>query len=161
VTHSATLKRLLAGARADRCLLREKWEAGAVLSGREQLRLARALVEIRPASIERNGRRVPCEPRFELRPKDRRRLVEALLEEEVRDAEILAVVPDLSRRTFNRIRANALPAKTPPVNGFAEPRFRTFRNDPVGRPQMAFRDATSGANAEAERRFCELVGEAS
>ncbi|MFL5900339.1 MAG: hypothetical protein ACJ75S_04000 [Solirubrobacterales bacterium] len=154
---TATLCRILRGAREDRCLLREKWEAGTVLSGREQLRLARTLIEIRPASIERGGRRVPCEPRFDLRPKDRRRLVEALLEEGISDGEILAVVPKLTKRTFQRLKASATTRESPPANGLVERRFATFRGDPLGRPQMAYRDASSGANVEAEQCFLALV----
>jgi hypothetical protein len=155
---SATLARLLRGAREDRCLLREKWTQGAELAGREQLRLARELAKITPAKVERHGRRVPCEARFELRPKDRRRLVEALLADGVSDGEILATVPGLTARTFRRIRSNTLPSKTGSANGFPERRIRPKRENAVDGPWTAFLDATSGADAAAERRFRELVG---
>lgn len=155
---TATLDRLLRNARAERCLLRDRWEEAAALAGRQQLRLAEALAEIKPATITR-GHRVPCESRFELRPKDRRRLVEALLDEEgVSDREIVATVPGLSLRTFRRIRSATQLGESPPANRSSKRRKRPKRDALVGTHRRAYLDATSGANAAAERRFWALVG---
>ena len=151
------LTRIVELARDERCLLQNRWEEGAVLSGRDQLKLARELAKIKPARIEKHGWRVPCEPTFELRPKDRRRLTEALLIDGRKDGEILSVVPGLTRRTFDRVKAGLGLAKTPPANGSTPGRFETKRSDPVGRPEMAYLDATSGGNVEAARRFRELT----
>jgi hypothetical protein len=150
-----TLDRLLQNAREGRCLLREYWIEGATLPGREQLRLAKDLAKIKPATVERYGRRVSCEARFELRPKDRRRLVEALLAEGVPDKRIVAIVPGLSPRTFSRIRSNTGTAKSCPSNGSVEPRIRPKRNALVGPVGL---DASDGGDAEAEARFRALVG---
>ena len=155
-----TLERIIATAREERCLLRNRWDEGAGLSGREQLKLFRALTNVKPARIVKGGRRLPCEAAFELRPKDRRRLVEALLEEKVAEKQILAVVPNLTTRTLERIKANTELAKTPPANGLPERRITTKRKEAVGHPQRAYLDATSGADVAAARRFRELVKEA-
>ena len=149
---------LLRRAREERCLLPHYWEEGADLLGREQLKLAKGLAQIKPAKVERRGRQVPCEPVFELRPKDRRRLVEALLADGVGEKQILATVPGLSARTFREVRdSDTLPAKTPPANGSSKRRIWQKRKDPVGRPWMAYRDATSGLNQEAEKAFVACV----
>lgn len=156
-TPSATLERLLRDARAGRCLLREKWEEGAVLDGRGQLRLVRELAKIKPATVERHGHRVPCEAKFQLKPKDRRRLVEALLGDGMRDGEIQAAVPGLTRRTFERIKRDMGPGETGAANRSSKRRISTKRDARVVRPQTAFLDATSGSNAEAAERFRALV----
>lgn len=153
-----TLDRLLRTARDGRCLLREKWQEGADLPGRDQLQLAKALLAIKPATVERHGHRAPCEPSFQLRPKDRRRLTEALLRDGVCDGEVLAVVPDLTRRTFERIRSDVRTRESEPANGSVERRFATKRDAPVCSPWEAYLDATTGADLEAEQRFRELVG---
>lgn len=148
---------VIRSAKAGRCLLREKWDLAEGLSGRDQLKLVRVLIKIKPVTVERGGRRVPCEPRFELRPKDRRRLTAALIADRVPDGQILAVVPGLSRRTFNRIKADVRLTKSAPADGLPERQFRTKRIVPAGYPGPAYLDATSGANREAAIRFRELL----
>lgn len=149
---------LLRRARESRCLLHDLWDEGSDLSGREQLALANGLAAVKPASIEKNGRRIPCEPVFELRPKERRRLVEALLVENVGERQILAVVPGLLPRTFRHIKTTRKqPAKSPSADGFPERQFREKQNALVPRPWTAYRDATSGANLEAEEAFRNAV----
>ena len=155
---SPACKALIDRAKEDRCLLRDKWDEGLTLSGRDQLRLARVLLKVKPATIEKHGRRVPCEPRFELKAKDRRRLVGALLEDGARDGEILSTVPGLTRRTFDRIKADTATAKTGGHNRFRKRCFETKLSVPVVRPQTAFLDASSGGDSEAEKRFRELTG---
>ena len=155
---SETLRRLIRDARAGRCLLREKWEEGSTLSGREQLQLARELATVKPATVERHGHRIPCELAFELRPKDRRRLVGALLADGAKDGEILAGVPGLSRRTFDRLKSNAGPREPGTANGSSKRRISPKREARVVPPQTAFLDATSGVDAEAAERFRALTG---
>jgi len=147
------LRRLIDTAKNGRCLLRDKWEEGAALSGREQLKLAKALLGIAPAKVERSGRLVPCEAAFELRPKDRRRLVVALIADGSSDGEILACVPGLAKRTFQRIKADMEPADSGSAEGSGKRRITPKRAGDVGTPGFASFDATSGANPEAHRRL--------
>lgn len=147
------LTRILNYANEERCLLRNRWEEGASLNGKEQLRLAKALAAIKPARIKKGGRTIPCEARFELRPKDRRRVTEALLMDGLPDGEILFIVPRLTQRTFDRIKADLGLDKKTARRRIAERRFQTKRTEAVGRPWMAYLDATSGADREAERCF--------
>jgi hypothetical protein len=150
-------KELLAIALAERCGLRGRWDEGSDLGGREQLALARGLFKVKPARIEKNGRRVPCEPEFELRPKDRRRLVEALVRDEMPDKQILSAVPKLTARTLERIKADTQLEKSPPANGFPERRISTKRSPPVVAPWTAYLDATSGSDKKARAKFWALV----
>lgn len=150
---SAELKRLVDGARRDRCLLADKWLEGAVLSGRDQLALAKVLLEVKPVQVERDGRRVPCEPAFTLAAKDRRRLVQTLLADGASDGEILACVPGLTKRTYERIKRDAATPGTGSANGSSKGRFTTKSDPLLGTPGYAFFDATSGANPDAHRRL--------
>jgi len=144
-------------AREERCLLRDYWERGADLAGREQLRLAEALAAIAPATAPRNGHRVRCESRFELRPKDRRRIAEALFTDGESAARVALAVPGISRRTAYRL-ARQRPI-SPPRNPHEQAGQSAKTSDPGTSPQVRDLDATSGANLEAEIAFRQLVGE--
>jgi len=150
---SAELTRLVDTARKDRCLLADKWLEGAVLSGRDQLALAKVLLAVKPVLVERDGRRVPCEPAFTLAAKDRRRLVVALIADGASNGEILACVPGLTKRTYERIKRDTETPEIGSANGSSKGRFTTKSDPQVGTPWYAFFDATSGANPEAHRRL--------
>jgi hypothetical protein len=168
------LDQLLRNARAERCQLRHFWDLGEHLPGREQAKLAQALARIVPANVEReDGPRRRCEPPFELRPKDRRRLVLAMRADGATRSEILVSVPGLSERTFRHIATqsrNGLP-DSPATNRIPERRFRQKRRDPVGGTngelrrlnreyrQLADRLVDSGFNREIRRQLDQVFAE--
>jgi hypothetical protein len=175
----SALDQLLRNARAERCQLRHFWDLGEHLPGREQPKLAQALARIVPATVEREGRRVRCESRFELRPKDRRRLVLAMLTDGASRSEILSSVPGLSERTLRHIASQSATQssnghpESPPTNGIPERRFRQKRDDPVGATdgrlrrlnrdyrRLADRLVESGFNREIRRQLDQVFAERS
>jgi hypothetical protein len=58
------LARIIANAREERCLLRDRWDEADGLPGRDQLTLMETLMSVKPATITKGGRLIPCEPRF-------------------------------------------------------------------------------------------------
>jgi hypothetical protein len=144
---SRELEHLIQRAREERCLLRDYWERAADLGGREQLRLAEALMAITPATVQRNRHCVRCESRFKLRPKDRRRIAERLLADGESATRVANAVPGISRATAYRL-ARQTPI-SPPTNRIDKREKVSKRAIPVHRPRCAYLDATSGANLEA------------
>lgn len=153
-----TVATLIMRAREERCLLRDYWERGAGLRGREQVKLAKALLEIKPPSHRSNGYWVPVSEPFQLRPKDRRRIVEELLldGEDPHRLHLLLGGIEVSESTLRRIVAEH--CKTGLRRRLNKPSSAPKLARPVHRRRCAYLDATSGANLEAEIAFRRLIG---
>jgi hypothetical protein len=127
------LDQILRNARAERCQLRHFWELGDHLSGREQAKLAHGLARIVPTTVDQeDGPRRRCEPPFELRPKDRRRLVLAMLVDGASRSEILSSVSGLSGG--------------PSATSHLSPQLSPARDIPNHPPQTAFQSGVFGKN---------------
>lgn len=146
---------LLRHARKERCLLRDCWEREApALSGRMQSRLARGLAEIKPVRICRNGTRVPCEPEFKLRPKERRQIAWVMLLEGSSPEEILAVVPGLSKQVLRSLRKQAAyPPKPGSQTALASHEKGSFSKTKVS--PLSF--SSTGTDWLIHRRILELL----
>ncbi len=169
---SKELARLVRRAKEERAGLRGIWEQGNVLRGREQVWLARDLAAIKPVMIvDAGGNRRRCESRFSLKRGDRRRIAHAMLADGETDSAVRRWT-DLSQDTVRRLRREIGGAGTPEMgsvdrlvkrskaakNSNPTQSLVSTRKAPKGvPPQTAYLDATSGANAEAELTFVELV----
>lgn len=163
---------ILRRAREHRALFREFWDEGRHLSGEDQARLARGLAGIKPVMItDSGGHRRRADEAFRLKRADKQRIATALIGEDARNEDI-AELAQMSVRAVQNLRGRLSAAESPesgPTDGSNKPSrgagsggpattMPGGQNPPREALRLAYLDATSGANLEAERAFFKVVG---